>query len=258
MLIIIKIGGCLITDKSSSEPNVDYKNLSRIAREVSRAYKELGYSMIIIHGAGSYGHPIVKRTGIDEGIKNDRQLIDFAETQRLQNELNGIVCKSLINESLPAFPLQASASSVMSNKRLIRMNLEVIKGLIKLKMIPVLYGVPAFDLKIGCSILSGDQLMTYLGKEFKADKLIFATDVNGVYTADPKKDIKAEFINRITKESLSKITLTKGVNTDVTGGMFGKITGLIGFNAQIINGLIEDNIYKALKGAEIGTSIDLK
>ena len=258
MLIIIKVGGCLITDKSSSEPKVNYNNLNRIAIELSRAYKELGCSMIVIHGAGSYGHPIVKRTGIDEGIKNERQLIDFAETQRLQNEFNSVVCKSLINEGLPAFPFQASASSVMSDKRLVKINAEVIKGIIKLRMIPVLYGVPAFDKKQGCSILSGDQLMTYLGREFKADKLIFATDVLGVYTSDPKKDKNAKLINYINKDSLKQINLSDGVNTDVTGGMLGKVYELIGFKAQIINGLVKDNVYKALKGAMIGTMIDLK
>lgn len=111
-LIILKIGGSVITDKFSKKPKVNLKNLKRISKEIALAYDPKRFSLILIHGAGSYGHLKVKKTGIDKGIKNREQLRSFAQTQRLQNELNTIFTKYLINENLPAIPFQASANAL--------------------------------------------------------------------------------------------------------------------------------------------------
>ena len=56
---------------------------------------------------------ILKQHGIDKGIEKKEQLIAFAETQRLQNELNTIVTKIFIEEGLPAIPYQASSNAIM-------------------------------------------------------------------------------------------------------------------------------------------------
>jgi len=115
-LVILKLGGSVITDKKSETPKVDFDNLNRLAKEIA-TYKG---KLILIHGAGSYGHQIVKRTGIHKGIENQDQVIAFAETQRLQNELNCIVTKALINNDIPAIPCQASSTAIMESKRLIQ------------------------------------------------------------------------------------------------------------------------------------------
>lgn len=156
-LVILKLGGSVITDKSSKKPKVNYKNLRRIAKEIKKAHNPEKTRLILIHGAGSYGHQIVKKTGIHKGIKNRSQLIAFAETQRLQNELNSIVTKALIKEGLPAIPCQASSHAVMKSGKLMKMETEAIKGLLNIGMIPVLYGVPAYDQKQKCSIGNGGQ-----------------------------------------------------------------------------------------------------
>lgn len=261
-LIILKIGGSVITDKFSKKPKVNFKNLKRIANEIASTYNPEKMSLILIHGAGSYGHVIVKKTGIAKGIRNKKQLEAFAQTQRLQNELNLIVTKYLIEESLPAFPFQASASASMKSGRLIKMDLSVIKGLLKLNMIPVLYGVPAYDIKQGCSILSGDQIASYLAKKLKAEKIIMASDVDGIFTADPKKDKKAKQIKEINRKNFKEVKKMLGGSTavDVTGGMMGKIlelikTGKKGIPAQIIDATKKDNIKKAFLGKNVGTII---
>ena len=78
-LIVIKIGGSVITDKKSVTPRINSRNLKIIARQL----KNFKRPYVLIHGAESFGHPLVKKTGIDKGIKNESQLIAFAETQRL-------------------------------------------------------------------------------------------------------------------------------------------------------------------------------
>lgn len=257
-LIILKIGGSVITYKERKKPQVNLNNLREIINQIVGIKKKF----ILIHGVGSFGHQIVKRTGIDRGLKNKKDLISFAETQRLQNKLNCIITQELIKKGLPAFPFQASAGAVMKNGRLVKMDLSVIKGLLKLNIIPVLYGVPAYDTKQGCSILSGDQIAPYLAKNLRARKIIMASDVDGVFTADPKKDKNAKQIKEINKKNFNKIKKKLGGSlfADVTGGMLGKVSELFktakeGIPSQIIGATKKDNIRKAFIGKRVGTII---
>jgi isopentenyl phosphate kinase len=258
-LIILKIGGSVITDKFSKEPKIDEKNLERISKEIASVYDKKKMSLILVHGAGSYGHVIVKETGIDKGIVREEQLKAFAETQRLQNELNVLVTKQLIKDGIPAFPCQASSFAVMDSKRLVRMDTSAIKGLLDIGMVPVLYGVPAYDKEQKSSILSGDQIAPYLGVEFNAKKIIHGTNVDGIFTSDPNKDPNAELIPEISSENIDKVKewLAGSTATDVTGGMFGKIMEILnsGVEAQVVNALVPGNIVKAIRGEKIGTII---
>ena len=61
-IIILKFGGSVITDKKSEIPKVNHKVLDRICNIL----KDKERNMIIVHGAGSYGHPIAKRYALVE------------------------------------------------------------------------------------------------------------------------------------------------------------------------------------------------
>ncbi len=258
-LKILKIGGSIITDRKSSTPKVNYKALKRIAREVS-SYKG---DLILIHGAGSYGHQIVKKTGIHKGIKNKKQVLAFAETQKLQNELNAIVCNELIKAGVPAIPVQASASAIMSKGKMKKMNHEIVKKMLEIGLVPVLYGVPAYDESQKCSILSGDEIAPYLALKLGAEKVIHATDVDGVFTADPKKDKNAKLIPLITEKNLKEVkkAITGSTNIDVTGGMMKKINELMklrkkGVETILINANEKGRVRKALANKKvIGTIV---
>ena len=257
-LTILKIGGSAITDRKSNTPKVNYKNLKRIAKEIS-SYKG---KLILIHGAGSYGHQIVKKTGIHKGIKNKKQVLAFAETQKLQNELNAIVCSALIKEGVPAIPVQASASSIMNKGKMKKMDYEVVENFLKVGLVPVLYGVPAYDENQKCSILSGDEIAPYLALKLNAKKVIHGTNVDGVFTADPNKDKNAKLIPLITKDNLNEVKKAIGGSTsvDVTGGMMKKINELMklqkrGISTVIVNAEKKGVVEKALLGRKVRSTI---
>lgn len=257
-LTIIKIGGSVVTDKKSATPKINSKNLKIVARQLKN-YK-LPY--VLIHGAGSFGHPLVKKTGIDKGITNKSQLIAFAETQRLQNQLNCLVCNALVKEGIPAVPCQASSHAIMKKGRLVKMDFKTMEGMIGLGMVPVCYGVPAFDEVQGSSILSGDQIAPYLAVKMGAEKIIEAGDVKGIFTGDPKKYKKAVMVKEIDRNNFKEIEkfLSGSQAADVTGGMKQKYLELIdvskkGRTAQIVH---FEALSKALRGEPVGTIIDLK
>lgn len=259
-LLILKLGGSVITDKHSDIPKVDFSNLNRLADEIARAKPK---KLIFLHGAGSYGHVEVKKSGIGGGIKTWEQVLAFAEIQRLQNELDSIVCKALIERGVPAIPCQASASAITEWGRLVAMDIEVIRGLLGIGMVPVLYGVPAYDRNQKCSILSADQIAPYLALKLGAKKIIHGTNVDGVFTGDPNRDPNAKLIPEITTKNFDEIKkwLTGSTAIDVTGGMFGKVSECMdaaksGVESLLVNALKPDYVRKALIGERvIGTVI---
>jgi len=260
-LIVLKLGGSSITDKTSREPKANNDVIARLAKEVAEAYSSGKFSLIIVHGAGSFGHGIVKETGIDKGLKNSEQLIAFAEVQRLQNVLNVMVTQALIESGVPAIPCQASSHTVMERGRIKSMGTETIKGLVEKGMVPVLYGVPAYDTIQGCSILSGDQIAPYIAKKLNAAKIVHGTNVDGIFTADPNKDKTAKQIREINNQNIEEVKKMLGGSstTDVTGGMAGKVQELadIGIESQITSAMEAGKVKAALLGEPVGTIIRL-
>lgn len=263
-LYILKIGGSLITKKEKDEPEVNFSNLKRICKEIGEGYSKIKdeKNLFIIHGAGSYGHVIVKKTGIDSGIKNYENLLDFAETQRLQNELNCIVVKELIRNNVPAFPFQCSSHTIMKKRKLKKMFTDTAEGLLSIGMVPVAFGQPAYDSEQKCSILSGDSIAPFFALKLGAEKIIHATDVDGIFSSDPKKDPNAKFIEEINSSNFDSVVkmLSGSLSIDVTGGMSKKVLELknLGIESIIINGNVPNLIKSAIIGEKVkGTVIRL-
>jgi len=258
-LTILKLGGSVITEKDKPfTPNVHA--IKRLAEEISRDnFKPL----IMIHGGGSFGHPVAKKYGIAEGFKNDSQLFGVSETHEAMVTLNRLFVKSLLEHRLPAFSFPPSSFIVTRNGRIKTFNEEILKAAIELGLIPVLYGDVVFDVEKRFAILSGDQIAAALAIRLNAERLIMGIDVDGLYDSDPKKNPSAQLITDITLKDLAKLirNISGSQVPDVTGGMLGKILELKaavehGVEALIINALSPNNVYKALKGEEvIGTRI---
>ena len=68
-MMIIKLGGSALTIKDATEPTIDEVNLDRIAEELSY-YSD---DMVIVHGAGSYGHIHAKKYAIGDKITNAQE-----------------------------------------------------------------------------------------------------------------------------------------------------------------------------------------
>jgi len=99
--------------------------------------------------------------------------------------------------------------------------------------------------------------------QFNAERIVMGVDVDGLFTADPKKNAAASLIRHSTLQELKEMRKQiKGASiTDVTGGMLGKILELTpaiekGSSALIVNAAKPKNVYKALRGERvIGTLI---
>jgi len=257
---ILKIGGSVITDKNG-ELAARTEAINRLAEETQKASLR---NLIIVHGGGSFGHPTAKKYGIKDGLKEDAQKVGFAETHHVMTVLNGLVMDALVWHSIPAFSVTPSCCVVTENGRIKFFEDAVLKMLLKMGFVPVLYGDATLDEKLGFTVLSGDQIVSYLARKFGAGKIVIGVDTDGLYDADPKVAENAKLYAHLTLSELEKIKTKLGGSTaaDVTGGMVGKIAELVpaveqGIPVVIVNAAKPNRVYKALMGEAVeGTVIE--
>lgn len=259
-LIIIKLGGSVVTKKDSKIPQVRNSVITRIAHEIKQLSQEK-YQFILVHGAGSFGHPIVKKYNLHLGMKTDEQKLAFSQTQQNMLKLNSIIMKHLLEANISATSFPPHNFVVQSAGKLNYLELGMIKKYLVNNQIPILFGDMVLDDKWGCSVLSGDTIVSYLAKKLKADQVIFLSDVDGISDSDPKKNPQAKLIPQITNKNLKQVLkgLTPTERVDVTGEMQGKILAikrdLSKIPVYVINGLKDDTLSKAVRQNDIGTRL---
>jgi uridylate kinase len=92
----------------------------------------------------------------------------------------------------------------------------------------------------------------------RADLLVNATDMDGAYTADPRKDPNATKLDEVTPDELTKILSTEGFKAgeyDLMDPLALRIIKRSKIPAVIVDGRDPSNIAKALSGKRIGTRI---
>jgi isopentenyl phosphate kinase len=253
-MIIIKLGGSVITDKTK-ECIFKTETMDSLSESIKKADK----SMIIVHGAGSFGHILAKEYELNQGYKNIEQIKGFSLTHEKVQTLNSLVLKSLQDHDLPAVSISPHSSVKLNNHELEKFDYKIFEEYLEKNFLPVTFGDVVLDKKLGFSICSGDLLIEALTGYFKPDKVIFAIDEDGLYTSNPKFDKKAKLITKATVKEL-ELTTELDKHADVTGGMEGKIKTIkniseAGVDTVLVNGNKPDRLYKVLIGVETKNTI---
>ncbi len=104
-----------------------------------------------------------------------------------------------------------------------------------------------------------DTLSAIVAALIHADLLILLSDIDGLYTDDPRKNPEAEFIELVPELTNEYVNMGKGAGTTLgTGGMRTKISAAriaadSGSDMVITNGNHVDNIRRILNGEQVGT-----
>lgn len=250
---ILKIGGSVATYKNKKTFSIRRTLLKNVAREIFAAKKQKDFNLIIIHGAGGLGHFLAKEYGLKEGTKTDKKKIYGALLSRNANQkLDNAIVEIFVQEGLQAAPVHTASVIVQNNHQIDFFETSLIDEAFANDYIPVLYGDMVFDKKLGMTICSGDAIAPYLANVFSANKIFFASDVDGVFDKDPylHRDAKLlEFLNFAEIEkSLKK---SESHNIDATGGLYGKIKKINLLDkkiesVEIFNGFSAKNYHKIL------------
>jgi len=260
-LQFLKLGGSLITDKSTPRtPLLDI--IVRLANEIAEARKSNPDAKLLLgHGSGSFGHVPAKKYGTRQGINSIDGWQGFVEVWQEASSLNRIVMEALHSAGLPAVAFPASGAVITSNGQVATWNLNPLRAALEAGLLPVVFGDVVFDDILGGTILSTEDIFSYLASELSPKQILLAGLDEGVWGDYP---LCRELIPAINAKNWAEIAQVLGASsaTDVTGGMASKVELMLqltqeisGLQVSIFSGLISGNVFKALSGNLTGTLI---
>jgi len=213
--LILKLGGSVITDKSK-DCAINHDQLASIAVAIARAGSA---GIVVIHGAGSCGHPEAKRYNLDVGAVIG-QTEGIYVTHRAVSRLNDEVVTTLRQQGVAAIGVHPLHNAIADNGRLVNFECRHLEMMLNLGMVPVIHGDVVMDLSRGACIVSGDQLVQYLAVGLGISRVGLATDVPGVLDGE-------RVVPEIDRNIMLALRIGNSIHTDVTGGMRGKINELL-------------------------------
>ncbi|KAK3747623.1 hypothetical protein QZH41_013672 [Actinostola sp. cb2023] len=224
--VIIKLGGSAITHKNQLETE------NAIAFEkAAEIVGNLRGTCIIVHGAGSFGHFQAHEYNTAKGLGVDvqRGRIGFAKTRVSVTKLNHKVTTFFVDKGIPAVGLSPCGSWTTSAGHVTKADISQVKDLLVAGFVPVLHGDCVVDMEQGCAILSGDKIIERLVQELLPKRVVFLTNVNGIYDKPPEQN-GAILLNEINVAADGNILVPIATNThshDVTGGLRGKLQSAV-------------------------------
>jgi molybdenum storage protein len=228
---ILKIGGQSICDRG-------VKALPAILKEI--VANRTSHKMLITTGGGTRSRHIYT-IGLEMGMPTGV----IARFGSMISDQNALMIATLLS---PWGGIKISHSDI------VKLPTYFAEGII-----PVMHGMPPYDYfaikpeKGRIPIHRTDVGLVILGDLIGARRILFVKDEDGLYTEDPKKNPDAEFIPDITVAELMEkdqddlvierpcLEIIK--NSEVIE------------QVQVINGMKEGNITKALAGEHVGTII---
>lgn len=230
-IAIMKIGGQSICDRG-------VKALPAILREIVR--NRADHKMLITTGGGTRSRHIYT-IGLEMGMPTGV----IAKFGSMVSEQNALMIATLLS---PWGGIKVSHSDIVKLPTYFAENI-----------IPVMHGMPPYDYfaikpKVGrIPIHRTDVGLVILADLIGSRTILFIKDEDGLYTDDPKKNPDARFIPEIGAQDLldhdqddlviERPCLEIIQNSEVIE------------KVQIINGMVEGNITRALNGEHVGTII---
>ena len=115
------------------------------------------------------------------------------------------------------------------------------------------------EIGIHTTIGENDSLSAIVAKLVNADMLVLLSDIDGLYTADPRKNPEATLIPQVAEITPEILALAGGAGSSLgSGGMATKlkaaqIATAAGIDMIITNGEHPEGLYAVLEGSAIGT-----
>ncbi len=240
---IIKLGGAIITNNEPKE-KLDRSNTRNIARQLQEYYP----GTILVHGTGSVGKPPAIRYGFVESgsLGPDMKFIALKIKNQI-HQLNQQFISVFISEGIPVQSIvhwQLMGSRLYVSKSKI---LEILQS----GLVPVFFGDFVIQKDGSFKVVSSDVICHLVTKLVKPEKLIFLTDVDGVFD----DGLPPKLIPEINRNNYASIPGDHD-HKDVSGGMAEKVKLAIKSSKYcktclIANGTTPGLLYEALQGHKV-------
>lgn len=209
--LIIKIGSDILTTKNG----LNHERIKSFAKEISSLH-DLGYEVLLVSsGAISSGAKMLGLTKRPEEIVEKRVLAAIGQCYLMEAWIKAFN-PILVAQALLTWKELADEESKLKAR-------ETILKILEKKIIPIVNENDAIaDEEIRFS--DNDQLALKVAKLIHAERLILLTDVDGLYTNDPKDNKNAKLISHIVEVDDSvKSMVGESKSEHGLGGMLSKL-----------------------------------
>jgi isopentenyl phosphate kinase len=274
-LVLLKLGGSLITDKTQPyTPRLDV--MEDLALQIQSALQANPTLRLVVgHGAGSFGHVPASEYRTRDGLPpratplahRERDETEnnywkgFAEVWFQASTLNWFVTQALHKAGVRTLSVSPASSVIASQGHVAMWELTPLQMALAVGIVPLIHGDVVFDEIRGGTILSTEDLFGYLTHALRPDRILLAGLEEGVWADFPARTRKIE---RITPASFEEVRagVGKAAGADVTGGMESKVRQMLelvqkspGLSVQVFSGAGPGNLLRALGGERVGTLI---
>ncbi|OGW40878.1 MAG: glutamate 5-kinase [Nitrospirae bacterium RBG_13_39_12] len=247
--IVIKIGSNILADFNEG---LDTQRISSIAREIAEL-QDMGYDVVIVSsGAIAAG---MKKLALKQKPKD----IKFKQAAAAigQSSLMWAYEKSFGDYGRKVAQVLLTRDVFSDRKKYINSK-NTILTLLSYKIIPI---INENDTVATDEIMFGDNdfLASLVAGLIEAEKFIILSDVEGLYTEDPKHSAKAKVIEHVEEITPEIEKIAGGAESAVgTGGMYSKVIAAKravnhGIIVYIISGKKEGLLLSLMGGKHCGT-----
>ena len=254
--IVVKIGSSSLTHRETGD--MDYIRMEKLVRELSDIRNQNRDVILVTSGAIAAGKNAVN-------LKNIRA-DSAAEAMAVKQACSAVGQARLMMtyQKLFAEYNQVAAQILMTRNTIVddlnRFNARnTFAELLKMGVIPVVNEndtVATYEIEIG----DNDTLSAIVAAMVGADLLILLSDIDGLYTDDPRKNPDARFIGQVEEltEELTSMGKASTGSSVGTGGMntkliAAKIATKSGADMVIANGADIGILHRLLEGEDQGT-----
>jgi len=218
-VLLVKLGGSLITDKTRPE-TARTEVIERLGREIAEIVEGSSLPLIVGHGSGSFGHVAAQESGIHQGVQDPSQLAGVSTTQGQAFKLHRLVVSALREAGVPVFSIVPSSCLVADGGRPDQVWPEPLLEALNLGMVPVVFGDVVMDRQWGASICSTEALFLALAPAL-GSRGVFVRRIVWLGGTDGVLDKDGKAIAEITLDDLPGMLseLSGAAGTDVTGGI---------------------------------------
>ena len=242
-IIVVKIGSSLLVDKNQK---IRKKWLSSFAKDIQRLRSKNQKIIIVSSGAIALG--CKKMNFNKKNIKLDKSQ---AIASIGQIELMNLFSQTFSNYKINISQILLTLEDTEERRRSLNAK-RTFENLFDLGFVPIVNEndtIATSEIKYG----DNDRLASRVAQITDADTLILLSDVDGLYTKNPKKFKDAKLLKKVDNldKDLKKISI-KGINEYGSGGMqtkieAAKICQLAGCSMIIANGIYSNPISKIIK-----------
>lgn len=254
--IVVKIGSSSLTHKETGD--MDYIRMEKLVRELSDIRNQGKEVVLVTSGAIAAGKNVMKLKEYQSESQAEAMAVKQACSAVGQAKLMMTYQRLFAEYNQVAAQILMTKNTIVDN--LNRYNAHnTFSELLKLGAIPVVNEndtVATYEIEIG----DNDTLSAIVAALVEADLLILLSDIDGLYTDDPRKNPDARFIpqvDELTEELMGMGKASTGSNVG-TGGMNTKLVAAKIATKSDVDMIIANSkdigvLHRILAGEEEGT-----